>query len=170
MDPVQMKWIDGQLAESDATWKICFFHHPLYSDGKTHGPSLDLRRQLEPIFLSHGVSLVLSGHEHFYERIKPQGGITYIILGNSGRLRPHDIRPSQETEKAFDTDRSFMLVEIAGDRLYFQTISRKGETIDSGVLTARPANPSNSGQASIFREKVRESPLVVGLQRQAGRR
>ncbi len=65
MDPEQVKWLDQQLAASDATWKICFFHHPLYSDGKTHGPSLDLRKQVEPIFVAHGVNLVLSGHEHF---------------------------------------------------------------------------------------------------------
>jgi hypothetical protein len=36
--------------------------------------------------------------------------------------------------KGFDTDRDFMLVEIAGDQLYFQTISRTGETVDSDVL------------------------------------
>ena len=55
MDPEQVRWIDQQLGSSDATWKICFFHHPLYSDGKTHGPSLDLRKQIEPIFQAHGV-------------------------------------------------------------------------------------------------------------------
>jgi len=34
----------------------------------------------------------------------------------------------------FDTDRSFMIVEIARDKLYFQTISRGGQTIDSDML------------------------------------
>jgi 3',5'-cyclic AMP phosphodiesterase CpdA len=158
MDPVQVKWLGDQLAASDATWKICFFHHPLYSDGKTHGPTVDLRRQIEPIFLAHGVNLVLSGHEHFYERLKPQKGINYIVLGSSGQLRPHDIRPSQDTAKAFDTDRAFMLVEIAGDRLYFQTISRTGETVDTGVLTAT-GGTDDSAHAHI----VANSPLAVGL-------
>jgi hypothetical protein len=37
-------------------------------------------------------------------------------------------------EKAFDTDLSFMLVEVVKDQMYFQVISRKGETVDSGVL------------------------------------
>jgi hypothetical protein len=160
MDPEQVKWIDRELGGSDATWKICYFHHPLYSDGKTHGPSLDLRKQLEPIFLAHGVNLVLSGHEHFYERLKPQQGITYIILGNSGQLRPHDIRPSQETEKGFDTDRSFLLAQIAGDQLSFQVISRTGDTIDSGSLTA----PSGKKTVAVQGVTVRESPLAVGLQ------
>jgi 3',5'-cyclic AMP phosphodiesterase CpdA len=157
MNPEQVSWIDRQLAESDAAWKICFFHHPFYSDGKTHGPSVDLRKQLEPIFLAHGVNLVLSGHEHFYERLKAQKGITYIVLGNSGQLRPHDIRPSAETDKAFDTDRSFLLVEIAGNQLYFQAVSRTGQTVDSGVLTA--PNGKTTGSYT-----VPKSPLAVGLQ------
>jgi hypothetical protein len=158
MNPEQVAWLDRQLAASDATWKICFFHHPLYSDGKTHGPSLDLRKQLEPIFLAHGVNLVLSGHEHFYERLKPQKGINYIVLGNSGQLRPHDIRPSPDTAKAFDTDRSFLLVEIAGNQLYFQAVSRTGETVDCGVLTA--SKPT----ASVRSQTVPKSPLAVGVQ------
>ena len=44
MDPVQLKWLTEQLEASHADWKICFFHHPLYSDAKTHGPDLDLHR------------------------------------------------------------------------------------------------------------------------------
>jgi 3',5'-cyclic AMP phosphodiesterase CpdA len=159
MDPEQVKWLDQQLAASDATWKICFFHHPLYSDGKTHGPALDLRKQIEPIFVAHGVNLVLSGHEHFYERFKPQKGITYIVLGSSGQLRPHDIRPSQDSVKAFDRDRAFMLVEIAGDQLYFQTIGRTGETVDTGVLAAPGAKKSDAA----FNRTVANSPLAVGL-------
>jgi hypothetical protein len=134
MDPQQMTWLTGALRDSNAAWKICFFHHPLYSDGKFHGPDTDLRARLEPIFQSSGVKLVLSGHEHLYERIKPHGGIYYFVLGNSGELRPHNLKASPDTAKGFDTDRDFMMMEIAGDELYFQTISRIGETIDSGVI------------------------------------
>jgi 3',5'-cyclic AMP phosphodiesterase CpdA len=134
MDPTQLDWIQKRLAESSAAWKICYFHHPLYSDGKFHGPDLDLRARLEPIFKSSGVKVVLSGHEHVYERFKPQGGIYYFVLGNSGELRLHNLRPSAQMAKGLDTDRTFMLVEIAGNQFFFQTISRAGATVDSGVL------------------------------------
>jgi len=77
---------------------------------------------------------VLSGHEHLYERLKPQKGINYFILGNSAQLRPNDLRPSANMAKGFDTDQCFMLVEVAGDQFYFQTISRRGDTVDSGVI------------------------------------
>lgn len=89
---------------------------------------------MEPILQKNGVDVVLSGHEHVYERIKPQHGIYYFVLGNAGELRPHDLRRAADIAKGFDTDRTFMLMEAADDGLYFQTISRTGETVDSGVI------------------------------------
>lgn len=145
MDPGQLDWLKQELERSSAAWKICYFHHPLYSDGKYHGPDKDLRALIEPIFEKSGVNVVFSGHEHVYERLKPQNGIYYFILGNSAKLQPHDLRFSAQMAKGFDTDRTFMLVEIDGGRLYFQTISRTGETVDSGVLETQTPKPSSTG-------------------------
>src|SRR5713226_3311237 len=94
MDPEQMGWLDRQMPSSDSVWKICYFHHPLYSHAKFHGADQDLRARLEPLLARHGVNVVFSGHEHVYERIKPQNGIYYFVLGNSGELRFHNLRPS----------------------------------------------------------------------------
>src|SRR4029453_15794897 len=132
VDEKQLDWLDEELAASGSDWKICFFHHPLYSSGETHG-SADLQRgQLEPIFLKHGVNVVLSGHEHFYERVKPQKGIAYFTLGNSAKLRKGDLSKTDLTAKGWDQGYGFMLMEIDGDDLHFQLVSNKGETIDSG--------------------------------------
>ena len=46
MDPPQLDWLQSQLSGSRSTWKICFFHHPLYSHAHAHGPDTDLRRLL----------------------------------------------------------------------------------------------------------------------------
>ncbi len=140
MDPEQLAWLKENLGKSDAAWKVCFFHHPLYSDAAFHGPDVDLRARLVPIFTATGVRLVLSGHEHVYERLKPINGIYYFVLGNAGQLRPHNLRPSVHMAKGFDTDRCFMLMEIAGDQLYFQTISRTGQTVDSGKIEKAAAS------------------------------
>jgi hypothetical protein len=139
MDKEQLQWLAKELAGSGSDWKIVFFHHPLYSSGDTHGSSEELRKILEPIFLVNNVSLVLSGHEHFYERIKPQQGIAYFIVGNSAKLRRGDIQKTNLTAKGFDTDNAFMLCEIDKDKLYFQAISRLGKTIDSGVVERKEA-------------------------------
>jgi hypothetical protein len=137
MDPQQLEWFESQLCGSRSTWKICYFHHPLYSAAREHGADADLRRLIEPLFQSHGVSIVFAGHEHVYERLKPQSGIHYFVLGSSGQLRLHDLRPSSETAKGFDLDRVFALVEIADNQLHYQVISRTGETVDSGLVEVR---------------------------------
>ena len=133
MDPKQIDWLESQLkGAGDSDWKICYFHHPLYSSGRFHGPATDLRQVLEPLFIKYGVNVVFSGHEHVYERIHPQHGIYYFTEGSSGQLRSKNLKHTAITDRGFDTDRTFMLVEIAGDDFYFQTISRTGQTVDSG--------------------------------------
>ena len=81
MDKAQLEWLNKELGSSGSEWKICFFHHPLYSSGEKHGPALELRKILEPILLQHDVSVVFAGHEHFYERLKPQKGIYHFTPG-----------------------------------------------------------------------------------------
>jgi predicted phosphodiesterase len=137
MQDEQIKWLQKELPASDSEWKIAFFHHPLYSSGEKHGSDEDLRKQLEPLFLEHGVDLVLTGHEHFYERLKPQKGIHYIISGSAAKLRRGNIGTSDLTAKGFDEGYTFMLMEIVGDELYFQAIDENGKTVDSGMIRRR---------------------------------
>jgi len=135
MDKKQLSWLEEKLAADTSAWKIAFFHHPPYSSGGKHGSKLSVREVLEPLFLKYGVNVVFAGHEHFYERIKPQKGVYYFISGAGGKLRPGDVKKgSPLTEKAYDTDMSFMLMEVDGGRMHFQVISRTGETVDSGVI------------------------------------
>ncbi len=134
IDPRQIEWLEKELAASGSEWKIVYFHHPLYSSGRNHGPALSTREVLEPIFVRHGVSVVLTGHEHFYERIKPQKGILHFISGGGGKLRPSDIMKNPQTDKGFDTDLHFLMMEIDGDDLYYQAVSRTGKTVDSGTF------------------------------------
>jgi 3',5'-cyclic AMP phosphodiesterase CpdA len=138
LDAPQLAWLEGALTQSTDDWKICYFHHPLYSDGRTHGSQVDLRVILEPLFVAHGVNVVFSGHDHVYERLKPQKGITYFVSGAAGQLRKGDVNRSDMTAAAFDQDRSFMLIEVSGDDLYFQAISRSGATVDSGTVQRQP--------------------------------
>ena len=133
MDPVQLAWLEAELKSSGSDWKIAYFHHPLYSSG-THGSQTDLRVILEPLFVKYGVAAVFSGHEHFYQRIKPQKGISYFVSGAAGELRAGDIKPSDMTAAGFDADRSFMLIEVAGKELSFRAISRTGQTVDQGTI------------------------------------
>ncbi len=144
MDKQQLQWVEKELAAAGNDWKIVFFHHPLYSSGGKHGSDAQLRSTLEPIFVKHHVSLVLSGHDHFYERVKPQRGITYFVVGGSAKLRDGDVHTSGFTASAFDSDNSFMLMEIDGDTLSFQAISRTGQTVDQGTIQRAAAETADA--------------------------
>ena len=154
--------------EFDEKWKIVVLHHPLYSSSRTHGSQLKLRDVLEPLFKQHNVSVVLNGHDHAYERIKPQDGIQYFVEGSSGKLRVGDLRQgSPLTAFGTDTVRTFMLMEIDGDTLTFNTINMQGNVIDSGTIAAENNRAlRHLGGASSRRSRTRlescdESPLVT---------
>jgi len=137
-DSAQIAWVGKELKGSKEDWKIAVFHHPLYSSGRAHGSDLTLRETLEPLFIEYNVSVVLTGHDHIYERVKPQHGIVYFVVGSGGKLRPGDMNPRTGlTARGFDTDNAFMVAEIDGDSLFFQAVSRTGKIVDSGVILRR---------------------------------
>jgi hypothetical protein len=137
-EPEQIEWSAKELKGAGEAWKIVFFHHPLYSSGGRHGSDLRLRESLEPIFLNENVSVVFQGHDHFYERIKPQKEIHYFVAGSGGKLRAGNIEDdSGISARGFDTDLVFMIAEIFEDQLSFNAISRRGAVVDSGVITRR---------------------------------
>jgi hypothetical protein len=146
LDAPQVAWLESALATSAEPWKICVFHHPLYSNAGRHGSNVDLRVLLEPILVRHGVQAVFAGHDHVYERVKPQKGIYHFVVGSSGQLRRGDLEPSALTAAGFDTDRAFLLAEIDGMDLHFQAISRAGDTIDSGAIARGPRITSTSDE------------------------
>ena len=150
MDKAELDWLAKELGSSGSDWKIAVFHHPLYSSGGRHGSSLDLRSILEPVLVSGGVTVVFTGHDHVYERVKPQKGIHHFVSGSGGSLRKGDLdRSTGLTESGYDSDFAFMLIEIDGDDMHFQCVDRLGKTVDSGVVKrptasapAQPATPS----------------------------
>jgi predicted phosphodiesterase len=148
MSPLQLSWLEKELQNSGSDWKICYFHHTLYSSGAFHGSATEIRLLLEPLFVKYGVQVVFAGHEHVYERVKPQNGVYYFTEGASGSLRKGNLKKTNLTAVGYDQDRSFMLVEIAGDEFYFQTISRTGLTVDSGMIQ-RVAKIMDTGGARI---------------------
>ena len=86
LDADQVAWLERTLAASDATWKVVALHHPLYSAGY-QGSNIEVRRALEPIFIANHVQLVLSGHDHDYQRSTVINGVTYIVSGAGSGTR-----------------------------------------------------------------------------------
>lgn len=147
MDAPQMKWLEQELAASRAAWKIVFFHHPPFSAGKAHGSDMALRERLHPLLAKHGVQLVLNGHDHIYQRTKPQQGVNYFVSGAGGKVRKGDMDAGDSTvEKGYDDSYHFMLFDVTPEALQFRAVNEKGQEIDRGAIAsnlkmaaARPA-------------------------------
>jgi hypothetical protein len=141
LDSTQLRWFEATLQGAREEWKVCFFHHPLYSNAGRHGAAVDIRTLLEPILIKYGVDVVFSGHDHVYERLMPQKGIQYFVAGASGQLRSGDMRRSPQTAASYDRDQSFLLVEVAGGELFFEAVSRQGTRVDSGSIVRQRRQP-----------------------------
>ena len=85
-NPRQLTFLKRTLATADARWKIVALHHPPYSAGY-QGSSENVRDMFAPIFEKCGVQLVLSGHDHDYQRSKVINGVTYVVSGGAAGTR-----------------------------------------------------------------------------------
>lgn len=136
LDVEQISWLKLGLKESRHLWKICLLERPLpmLSESQSVKGINHIRELLESLFTSHGVHVVFSGSGHPYKRLHPLKGTYHFISGatyipSNGPQFDEDLVASR-----FDRDLSFLLVEISGDVLYFESVSRKGETIDRSAL------------------------------------
>ena len=134
LDGEQMQWLERELSESEAEWKIAFLHHPLYTSGRYSLSARGHRFALESALVDGGVDVVFSGHEHIYQRSELQKGILYFITGGAGSLRAGDAKRSTAIAKSYDSDYHFMLAEVTDEGFFFQAINRLGETVDAGSL------------------------------------
>lgn len=148
-DSEQYKWLDRELARSDARWKFCYHHHPAYtSDDDDYGNTWqnaairqgDLNaRSLVPLYEKHKVDVVLNGHIHVYERTWPirngkvdrANGVVYVTSGGGGgRLENFAPTPAW-FKRQLRVDYHFCLVNIQGGTLEFKAFDQEGRLFDS---------------------------------------
>jgi predicted phosphodiesterase len=127
----QVAWLEADLAATRQPWKIVFGHHPPFSSGN-HGSDLDFRRHFLPILQRHRVALVLSGHDHHYERSKQMGDTTYIVTGGGGH-GTREVGRSDFTQFSVDT-LHFVQVEVNGAELFVHAIDGTGVEFDSARI------------------------------------
>jgi 3',5'-cyclic AMP phosphodiesterase CpdA len=133
----QTRWLHRALAGSTARWKIAVFHHPAFTCGAYRAHAVVLQRWV-PLFERYRVRLVLSGHDHNYQRFSPRRGVTYIVHGGGSgyfyRLsacpRGYPRRLAQRKEQGF------LYVAARPERLDGYSVNMAGRRTDS--FTLRP--------------------------------
>jgi predicted phosphodiesterase len=126
----QLRFLDNALAETDATWRIVLLHHPPYSAGY-QGSSQAARDAVSPIAERHGVQLVLSGHDHDYQRSKMIEGVTYIVSGAGAGTR----RTGEKsfTEVSFSWHH-FLDIAVFEDHLVVRPVNQDRRVADEVTL------------------------------------
>ncbi|MCY1035830.1 metallophosphoesterase [Corallococcus sp. BB11-1] len=143
----QKAWAEADLAANTRPWTVAFFHHPSWSSGE-HGSQLTMRRQFGPLFEKYGVDLVLTGHDHNYERSKPmfgdtmasgsQRGIPYLVVGSGGATL-RSFPSSQPAWTALRDNQSYGFLDVM---------------VDGGTLTARLITSTNTVRDTLTLRKT----------------
>lgn len=123
----QQQWLDEDLASNERKWTVAFLHMSPYSSG-SHGSEASVQEAFSPIFERHKVDLVLSGHDHHYERVKPQGGVNYIVTGGGGAAT-YPVEPTEITAFAEEVIH-FVYVEVTEGQLVAHAIDGSGREFD----------------------------------------
>ena len=132
----QTGWLGQQLGGSTATWKVALFHHPPYTCGG-HAGDTDVVRSWVPLFESYGVQLVLSGHDHNYQRFAPRNGVTYVVHGGGAAplYRLHRCPSSYPPWVRRFSGHGFLYVSATDERLDVSAVVMRGPLIDHFTLT-----------------------------------
>jgi acid phosphatase type 7 len=142
-----LQWLDSDLGASEKFWKIVFLHHPPYPTG-THldDPICALSQQnVTPIVERHGVQLVLSGHEHAYERTWPladgqvisSGASTIYVITAGGGQAMEQVGSLPQTAIAVQAFH-YLRVDVDSNQLSVSAVGLGGNVIDQVTLAPAP--------------------------------
>lgn len=128
----QKAWLEQDLRSTKLPWKVVFLHRPLYSSSAGPHPGGDAKVQadLAPVLERGGVELVLTGHQHNYERFKPINGVTYFVTGGGGGESLYPIGP-RDNRSAYAASRLNVLkLVITGPKLSVEALGADGTAFD----------------------------------------
>jgi tartrate-resistant acid phosphatase type 5 len=125
----QRSWLERSLKASRARWKVVVLHHPPYSSGDVHGSTPEFQWP----FARWGADLVLSGHDHGYERIVADG-TTYVVDGSGGKDLYGFDDPVAGSRLRFDEDFGALFLTASDRTLTGEFWSAGGIRVDRFVI------------------------------------
>lgn len=150
----QLGWLEETLASAsaDATleWTIVYMHAPPYSHASGfggHGSDLAIRRVLSPLFDRYGVDLVLTGHDHHYERSHPirdaervpaRCGPVYVVTGGGGASRYARATAPSILSAASSRAYQFVRLVISEGAIEAESIGVNGQIVDGFRVSPYP--------------------------------
>lgn len=130
----QLRWLQARLRDA-GDCRIAFWHRPRFSAGMVHGDAADIR----PLWraLAGRARIVVNGHEHDMQRLRPRGGITEFVTGAGGaELYPLD---PADPRLAFGDDSGYgaLRLRLTPGHASFAFVGLGGDVLDHGEIGCR---------------------------------
>jgi acid phosphatase type 7 len=135
----QFKWLEADLKANPRRCTLAYWHHPRFSSGP-HGSSLEVRALFEVLYEA-GADVVLTGHDHLYERFAPMnangdldsdGGIRQFVVGTGGKsfYAAKTVRPNSQVrlEKVY----GILELQLQARAYTWRFVTTTGKTVDAG--------------------------------------
>lgn len=133
-DSIQGRWLKERLSLSSSPWNLVITHHPPYSSGQ-HGSNANMQWP----YKQWGADVVISGHDHLYERILVDN-LPYFVNGSGGGGLYQFNTPIPGSQIRFNQDYGAMLVEGDAQTLTFKYVTKMGDVLDEYILPLTSAN------------------------------
>ena len=131
----QASWLDARLSEPGPPLRAAVFHEPAWSCSR-HDGSERVERHWVPVLEDHRVALVLTGHDHNYQRFLSPGGVTYVVTGGGGGglYGGHRCAAAPPRGAAAGARHHFTAVEVRDDSLTVSAVGTDGGVFDRAVI------------------------------------
>jgi predicted phosphodiesterase len=129
----QERWLRRQV-RAPGTCRVAFWHRPRYSDSSRHGDQPDMAPLVQP--LRRRAAIVVAGHDHDMQRLRPVDGITHFVSGAGGR----SLYPLRRDRRlAFGDDRHYgaLRLDLRPGVARHAFVTADGRTLDSGTIRCR---------------------------------
>jgi len=144
-DTPEFHWMQSEFAKPHPLWVIPYFHHPMFTAGPEHPPSLEQLRHWFTLFTNSGVKVVFSGHEHNFQASEVSaatGGIRFFVSGAGGELRRGNVQKNMQNAhiQAWAEQNHFLEVDIDGKTMKVTPLSYEPMNIVDSTGAAVPAS------------------------------
>jgi hypothetical protein len=129
-------WLDKVLTESDAeaglVWRVVVVHHGFRSSGPHGDNKLLYDANVAEVLRAHKIDLVISGHDHIYERGFADG-LSYLVSGGGG-APVYRVKKAEPTSRRYESVRHFVEASVSSVAIQFVATRADGSTIERCAL------------------------------------
>ncbi|MBK6533374.1 MAG: metallophosphoesterase [Deltaproteobacteria bacterium] len=129
-------WLDRELGrqrrEGPDDWLFVVMHWGPRSSGPHGDNELTAQAGIDALLRRHRVDLVISGHDHAYERGDDEG-LHYLVTGGGGAPL-YRRRSARAMSRAFAAEHHYVRVDVEREKVEFTALRLDGTTIDRATL------------------------------------